>query len=153
MSKKQITAFAGDILLLAGALIPIARLNGHSITFLPVWNNLVLDNGLWNWRDISFFAVTMLLLILLTAYFTWKKNYAGLMWTGVLSLFIIVIVFMAILQINTKLTGIDEIMFSMSFLGWLILLAGSALVIYSGIKENGIKQKAMKESKIKEART
>lgn len=133
MSIKQITGYAGALLLLCGTMLPVASLNGHMISFIPLREDMTIEGGLWNWRDISFFAVTLLVLTVLSFYFTYRKKYPGLLFTGFLSLFSIIIIFMTILQVKSKYAGFDDIIFSLSSAGWIILIIAIGTLLFAGL--------------------
>ena len=134
MKIKQILGIAGAILLFAGSIIPIATLNNNIITYLPIWNNTILEKGLWNWRDISFFSITLFILILLSVYFSIKKIFTGLTISGLVALFVNVILFFTILETKAKLSGLTSVSFSIKW-GWIILLSGTVLLIVSGMNK------------------
>lgn len=134
MKIKQLLGIAGAILLFAGSIIPIASLNNKIITYLPIWNNTILEKGLWNWRDISFFSVTLFILILLSLYFSIKKIFTALTISGLVALFVNVILFLTILETKAKLSGLTSVSFSIKW-GWIILLSGTVLLIVSGMNK------------------
>lgn len=132
MNKYQIEALTGSALLVIAGFLPVAALKGGIVTFFPVWHNLYLDNGLWNWLDIAFLAVSFAILALLSFYFVLRKKFVGLIFTGVLTLFISLITFISIFFIKANLNtwaGSDTLRLSW---GWLFLLAGSVLLIIAG---------------------
>ncbi|MGE5352050.1 MAG: hypothetical protein ACM3P0_08200 [Acidobacteriota bacterium] len=132
MNKYQIEALTGSVLLLIAGFLPVAALKGGIVTFFPVWHNFNLDNGLWNWPDIAFLAVSFAILAILSFYFVFRKKYIGLIFTGVLTLFISLITFITIFFIKANLNtwaGSDTLRLSW---GWLFLLAGSVLLIIAG---------------------
>lgn len=116
----------GIMLLIIGTLSPIAYLNNRIISIIPIWNNLIIEDGLWNWQDISFFAVTLVLVILVSLFFIYKKIYYGLIFTAVLNFFTLVIIFAAILQIKSKYAAYPEITMQWGW-GWGLLLLGAIL--------------------------
>ncbi|MGE5431714.1 MAG: hypothetical protein ACM3QX_11605 [Syntrophomonadaceae bacterium] len=132
MNKYQIEGLTGSAILVIAGFLPVAALKGGIVTFFPVWHNLTLDNGLWNWLDIAFLAVSFAILALLSFYFVLRKKYAGLIFTGILTLFISVITFISIFFIKANLnawSGSDPLRLSW---GWLFLLAGSILILMGG---------------------
>jgi len=131
MLIKKYFASVGLLFLIIGCFLPIAWLNEDVISIFPVWNNIKLHNGLWQWLDISFFAITIALIILINLYLILKNKYKGLIATGILSIFICIIIFAALLQVQSKVTGISGITFSFS-LGLIIIPAGGILSIISG---------------------
>ncbi|MCU7495150.1 MAG: hypothetical protein HF314_18570 [Ignavibacteria bacterium] len=137
MNKNQIEALTGSAILIIAGFLPVAALKGGIITFFPVWHNLHLDNGLWNWLDIAFLVVSFAVLALLSFYFVIRKKYAGLLFSGILTLFISIIIFISIFFIQSSLNswaGYDPI--SLSW-GWLLLISGSVLLIMGGrVKKN-----------------
>lgn len=135
MNKYQIEAVTGSALLLIAGFLPVAALKGGIITLFPVWHNFYLDNGLWNWLDIAFLVVSFAILALLSFHFAFRKKYTGLLFTGILTLFISVITFISIFFIKANLNtwaGNDPLRLSW---GWLLLLAGSVLLILGGIAD------------------
>ncbi|HEX2865932.1 MAG TPA: hypothetical protein VHO03_02765 [Ignavibacteriales bacterium] len=132
MNKLQIEAITGSAVLVIAGFLPIGALKGRIITFFPVWNNFYLDHGLWNWMEIAFLAVSFAILALLSFYFVIRKNYTGLLITGILTLFISLMTFISIFFIKASLNsyvGSDHIKLSW---GWLFLVAGSVLLIMAG---------------------
>ena len=123
MKSKFYLGILSIMLLTTGGLLPIAKLNDKIISIFPVWDNIELYNGLWQWRDISFFSVTLVLLIFFSVYLMITKKYKGFIVSGVLSVFLCLIIFAALLQVQSKVTGIENITFSFSW-GLLIVLAG-----------------------------
>ncbi|MCX6149979.1 MAG: hypothetical protein NTX22_05575 [Ignavibacteriales bacterium] len=138
MKSKQYLGILGLILLLIGGFIPIAKLNEEVISIFPVWNNIELQNGLWQWRDISFFAVTIVLIIFLTIYLLIVKKYLGFIVTGVLSLFIILIIFIALLQVNSKVSGVEGVSFSFSW-GLVVAVASGIAFLLAGLTKQKLK--------------
>lgn len=141
MNLMQKKASVGVLLLLLGGIFPLAYLDGQKISLFPVWNNLVIDNGLWSWRDISFFAFSSALIILSAVYFIFRKNYVFLFISGILSLFISFIVFFAIFFIKENLIISISSGIKIST-GWIFLCAGSVLMILSGNKTVSEKMKS-----------
>ncbi|MGE5681917.1 MAG: hypothetical protein ACM34K_13640 [Bacillota bacterium] len=135
MKTNQMTAIAGIILLFAGELIPLAKLGDSFISVIPVWNNLSLYNGTWEWRDISFFAVTLFLLAIISIWFMAKKKYKGLVFTGFIALFSMLVIFIAIFFIHAKLLMPGDISYIISW-GWLFLIPGAIFLIASGRIKN-----------------
>lgn len=133
MKSKQILAILGSLFILLSSIIPLAKLDNRMITYLPVWNNFNIEQGLWQWRDISFFAVTLILASILSMIFSIKKLFTGLLFTGFISLFIIFILFMAIFEIKGRLVETNGVSFSFDW-GWVILLAGIVMILLSGSK-------------------
>ncbi|MGE5402057.1 MAG: hypothetical protein ACM3S2_16795 [Ignavibacteriales bacterium] len=132
MNKNQIEGLLGSVILLIGGFVPIAVLQHGIITYFPVWGNLRLENGLWSWRDISFFAVTLGILGVVSFVFALRKKYSGLIFSGILSLFVSIIIFISIFFIKANLNvwaGDDSLRISW---GWLFLLAGPLLIILGG---------------------
>ncbi len=132
MNKRQILGISGIILLIIGGISPIAKLNGAVISFFPIWDNFTLNDGLWNWRDISFFAVTGIILIFLSIWFLIKKKYAGLIVTGLLWLFISIIILFLTLDLKFKYEGFSEIAFNISW-AWFVIFTGTLFMLITGI--------------------
>lgn len=134
MEQKQLFSFAGLSLLTIACFLPLANLNEFIISILPVWDNRVYQFGFWNWRDISFFAVTLLLLIILSTVFTFKKNYTGILITSLLVSFVAVIIFVTVLQVQLKVSGYSNISFNLGW-GWISLVPGIVLLITAALKK------------------
>ena len=132
MKSKKYLAVASLFLLLIGGILPSAKFNSDIISIFPVWNNFKLHNGLWQWSDISFFAVTLLLVIFLIIYLLVTKKYKGLIIAGALSLFVCLIVFVALLILRTKVIGVEDVQFSYSW-GLPVILAGGIISIFGGV--------------------
>jgi hypothetical protein len=125
----------GALFILTGSIIPLANLNNNVITYLPVRDNFVLGNGLWQWRDISFFALTLFIIGILAVIFSIKKIFTGLMITGLVALFIIFILFAAIFEIKGQLLEVNGTHVYISW-GWIILIMGSLLILAGGAKKS-----------------
>lgn len=136
MKWLQISGIAGSLMLFTGIFLPIGVLNHETISLLPVWHNYTLAGGLWSWRDISFFAFTALILTGLSLFFTLRKKQAGLIATGFLLLFISLLVFAFMLEVKSRLYGIDGVSFSLGW-GWLVIIPAVALILSGGFVKEG----------------
>lgn len=134
MKSRQIFGLSGIFLLLIACFFPLAKLNDFIITIFPVWDNSVFEAGIWTWRDISFFAFTMALLIVLSFIFAVKKNYTGLLITSLLIVFVTFIILITIFQVQSKASVYSNITFKIGW-GWLLLLPGVILLLVSGISK------------------
>jgi hypothetical protein len=132
MKYKKYLALASLFLLLIGGILPSAKFNSDIISIFPVWNNFQLHHGLWQWSDISFFAVTLLLVILLIIYLLVTKKFKGLIIAGSLSLFVCLIIFVALLILSSKTAGVEDVRFSYSW-GLPIVFAGGLASLFGGV--------------------
>lgn len=132
MKSKYLFGIVSTAFLIIGGILPIAKLNDEVISIFPVWNNFELHNGLWQWKDISFFSVTLIIIILFSFYLIITKKYKGFIVAGALSIFICLIIFVALLQINSKVNGIEGVSFTFS-LGLFVTLLGGVSSIYCGL--------------------
>lgn len=124
----------GVCLLFLACFLPLAKLNDFIISIFPIWNNTTFEAGIWNWRDISFFAVTMAVLVVLSSIFAFRKNYAGILISALLILFIIFIIFITVMQVQTKATVYANVSFHIGW-GWLSLIIGVGLLLVTGFKK------------------
>ncbi len=131
MNSMKIKGLLGGLIMLAACFIPIGYVNSDIITIFPVFNNLDLGVGVWLWRDIIAFAITIGILSVLAIAFSVKKWGLGLIVTGVLS--IIVSLFMLLTEWIAQLRAdkFNDVDFSYG-IGWLILVIGIVLVISEG---------------------
>lgn len=136
MKWLKVSGIAGSLLLFTGIFLPIGILNQETISLVPVWHNYTLSGGLWSWRDISFFAVTAFILIGLSIFFTIKNKQAGLLTTGFLLLFISLLIFAFMLEVKSRLYGIDGVSFSLGW-GWLVIIPSVALILSGGFVKEG----------------
>lgn len=132
MKSKKYLAIISLFLLLMGGILPSAKFNSDFISIFPVWNNFKLHGGLWQWSDISFFAVTLLFVIFLIIYLIATKKYKGLIIAGSLSLFICLIIFVALLILSSKTIGVEDVQFSYSW-GLPIAVAGGLVSLFGGV--------------------
>ena len=132
MKSNISLGFISIVLFLIGGFIPAAKLNEEIISVFPIWNNFELSNGLWQWKDISFFSVTLALIILFSIYFEITKKYKGFIFSGILSIFVCIIIFIALLQVKSKTLGIENISFSLNW-GLMIVLIGGITSIITGV--------------------
>lgn len=132
MTSKQIYGITGVCLIFLACFLPLAKLNDFIITIFPVWGNMFFQGGIWSWRDISFFAFTLALLIVLSAIFAFRKNYMGLLINSLLVLFVILIIFVTLLQVQSKASVYSNITFHIGW-GWASLLPGAVLLLFSAI--------------------
>jgi len=126
--KKNIV-YTAVVVLFASAFVPLAKLGDSLITIFPVYDNLTIWNGLWEWRDISAFAITypvMLILILVFAIKEKPKVIKPL--TGILFVLVFFIL-VSVLMTSTKVDGFEDLTFSFGY-GWIIILLGFGLLIY-----------------------
>jgi len=135
MSPKQLYGVTGIFLLSIACFLPLAKLNDFIISIIPVWSNYAYEGGIWNWRDISFFAVTLSILILLSLFFAFKKNFNGILITSLLVLFVIFIIFITLLQVESKASVYSNVHFQIGW-GWVSLLPGAALLLRAGINKS-----------------
>ena len=126
--KKNIV-FTAVVVLFASALVPLAKLGDSIITIFPVYDNFTILNGLWEWRDISAFAVTYPVMLILILVFAVKeksnviKPLSGILF--VLVFFILV----SVLMTSTKVDGFEDLSFSFGY-GWIVILLGFGILIY-----------------------
>lgn len=132
MNKNQIIGFTGGIILLLSLLTPLAYVNEGFITIVPLFENMNLNDA-WLWRDISAFAVTIILLGLLSFYFILKKNSLGTLIVGTLIFIDFFFVLVAVWMSSLNAEKYADIQFRFSY-GWIVALIGAALIIYSGVR-------------------
>ncbi len=133
MNKNQIIGIIGGIILLLSLFTPLAYVNNGFVTVAPVFGNIELGTGVWLWRDVSAFAVTIILLDLLSFYFVLKKNSLGTLIVGTLIFIDFFFVLVAVWMSSLNAEKYADIQFRFSY-GWIIALIGGAMIIYSGVK-------------------
>jgi uncharacterized membrane protein len=125
--KKNIV-FSAVVVLFASAFVPLAKLGDSVITIFPVYDNFTIWNGLWEWRDISAFAVTYPVMLILILVFAVKeksnviKPLSGILF--VLVFFILV----SVLMTSTKVDGFEDLSFSFGY-GWIVILLGFGILL------------------------
>lgn len=129
---KKYLGLLGILLLLVSSILPIALLNKDWITLIPIFDNFDLQGGIWEWRDISAFAATYPIILIIILFFLMKKNLkVALPLIGVL-FFILFFVLVSLFMTSTKVENFHGVDFSFSF-GWIIILIGLILLIYSSV--------------------
>lgn len=105
------------------AITPLMIINDMWITILPIFNNTVSDYKIWVWKDISAFALTHFLLIILSVIFATKRNKTGIKILSTVyllnSLFILFVIWLS--KLNAQ--PINEVNISYSF-GWIFFIIG-----------------------------
>lgn len=126
--KKNIV-FNAVVVLFASALVPLAKLGDSIITIFPVYDNFTILNGLWEWRDISAFAVTYpVMLILILVFAVKEKSNVIKPLTGILFVLVFFIL-VSVLMTSTKVDGFEDLSFSFGY-GWIVILLGFGILIY-----------------------
>ena len=133
MKLHQLLGLAGCLLLLIAAFVPLASVNGSAITLIPIYDNFSLGDNVWVWKDVSAFAVTFLLTALLDIYFIIRKMRIGVLIASSLGLVTIIFSYISFWLTQVKTFDFPELTFGYSING-ILLLAGFALVYYSGIQ-------------------
>ncbi|GJQ64040.1 MAG: hypothetical protein SCALA702_30930 [Melioribacteraceae bacterium] len=133
MKNYKIAGYSGVVLLLIFLFTPIASINDSAATILPVYDNVTIASGFWNWVDISAFAMTLAFIVPLSLYFVAKGKSLGVLITTTIamisSLFILMAVWIADLNAVTD-SGLN---FHFSY-GWLVLLLSLTSLYFSGSK-------------------
>lgn len=133
MKNYKIAGYSGAVLLFIFMLTPIASINNHVATILPVYDNMTIESGFWNWVDISAFAMTLAIIVPLCIYFVAKGKSLGVLITTTIamlsSLFILVAVWVADLNAVTD----NTLSFHFSY-GWIVLLLSLSALYFSGAK-------------------
>lgn len=131
---KKYFGFVGLVLLFISSILPIASLNADWITIFPIFNNFELQGRIWEWRDISTFAVTYpIILILITFFYIKNKSKVVLPLIGVL-FFMLFFVLVSLWMTNVKVVDLAGYSFSFSF-GWIVILIGLILLIAGSIPD------------------
>lgn len=133
MASNKAKGVIGALLILIGCFVPLAFLNGKFISVIPVFGNAELGGGAWTWRDVSFLAVNLIFLPLLSIYLSIKEKYFGLLITGALSLLIVVILFASMLRMESAAYKFGGISVDYSW-GWLLLIVGCMFLLLGSRK-------------------
>ncbi len=122
----------GCILLCISAVLPLAHIGNTQITLFPIFNDSPLPPSIWDWHNISAFAITYGIIIILSAYFYFRKNYLAVFVAGIIlaidSLFVLIGLWLTELNLPSA-----SIPFSYSY-GWLFILLGTTTIIFTGYK-------------------
>lgn len=125
--KKNIV-FTAVVVLFASAFVPLAKLGDSVITIFPVYDNFTIWNGLWEWRDISAFAVTYpVMLILILVFAVKEKSNVIKPLTGILFVLVFFIL-VSVLMTSTKVDGFEDLYFAFGY-GWIVILFGFGLLL------------------------
>ena len=133
MKKNRIIGFAGLFILLLSGFCSLASINGIPVTILPLFDNFSIGGEIWLWRNISAFAMTHYLALIIGIILLLKNHRIGTIIVGVIFLintfFILIAVWMSHLEADIY----NDIVFAFEW-GWLMILFGCGLFLYSGIK-------------------
>ncbi|HEX2982445.1 MAG TPA: hypothetical protein VHO28_02765 [Ignavibacteriales bacterium] len=133
MISNKTKGIIGALLILTGCFVPLAFLNGEVISAIPLFGAAELGGGAWDWRDISFLAVNLILLPLISIYLSVKEKYFGLLITGSLSLLVVLILFATMLRMESAVYKLGGLTADYSW-GWLLLLAGCVFLLLGSKK-------------------
>ncbi|MFA3781997.1 hypothetical protein ABRY23_02890 [Melioribacteraceae bacterium 4301-Me] len=132
MRRHKLTGLCGAFLLLFSTILPLSKMNGTNITILPLFNNFVINN-VWEWINISAFAITYIISVVVCIWLIIEKKYVGIFISASAIAFVSLIIFMGILisKVNASPDALNN--FSISW-GWIIILLGILLVYFSGFR-------------------
>lgn len=133
MKNYQIAGFIGVILIVAFIFSPIAVINNHIATVIPVFHNFILGNGFWDWLDISAFSITLTIISFVIAYFIVKRKGMGIIITTSVALISALFILAAVWITDLNTIGEKSLDFHYGW-GWILCLAGFIALYFSGIK-------------------
>ena len=132
MKTYQLIGLVGSLILIICGFLPLAYLNDQPITIYPVMDNSIVEN-LWYWKDISAFAVTFGLTLLLNIYLVVRKYKPGYLISTSLGLAAFLFIYISIWLTSVKSNDFSDLTFSYSL--WILLvIAGYVLVYFAGSK-------------------
>jgi len=133
MKSFQLIGFAGAVILIIAAFVPLAEIGNDIITMFPIYDNAQAGAGIWVWKDISAFAVTYIITLLLSFFFIFKRWKAGALIVTSLNLAAAVFIYVAFWMTSVKAANYANMHFSYSING-LLILVGLTMLYYSGAK-------------------
>lgn len=135
MKSYHLIGLIGIILLLITGFLPLAYLNDGMITIFPFFNNFDVADSLWVWKDISAFAVTYAVTLILCIYLLYKNYKPGYLIAASLNLVVILFIYFTIWLASINANDFNDVVFSYGVSG-VLLVIGYILYFYAGIKIN-----------------
>lgn len=133
MHTKKIAVYAALMILAISGIFPLASINEIPVTMLPIYENFSIGGEIWIWRNISAFVMTHYLALIVGIFLALKKNEIGIIVIGVIFLINTFFVLIAVWMSQLDADMYKDIAFSFEW-GWIFILIGIGLTLYSGIK-------------------
>lgn len=131
MKTYQLIGFIGILILITGGFLPLAYLNNDVITIFPLYDNFNLVNSLWVWKDISAFAVTFGITLLIGIYLLFKNLKPGYLIAVSLNLVVMLFIYFSVWLTSVNTHDFNNVLFNYSIFG-LLLIIGYVSVFYAG---------------------
>ena len=139
--KKYFIGIAGIIFFFIGAFIPLGYLNDYPMIIAPIVDFPSSVSEIWTWKDISAFAITYLIFIILSVYFLLKENHLWLQISAVIQIIISSLIFFSIWFVDLQTIDISK--FAVDYgLGWVFIMGG---IILQFVQADQIKKAAVKK--------
>ncbi len=133
MKTYQLIGLIGILILIICGFLPLAYLNDEIITITPIFDNYDVGDSLWVWKDISAFAVTYGITLLLCVYLLFKKLKPGYLISASLNLVVLLLIYFSVWLTSINSEDFSDVNFSFSYTILPVIL-GYALFYFSGIK-------------------
>ena len=133
MKSYQLIGLIGILILLVCAFLPMAYLDDIALTIYPVSENFDVAKSLWVWKDISAFAVTYGVTLVLCIYLLIKKYKPGYLIAASLNLVVLLFIYFSVWLTSIKSEDFSDVNFTYSFTILLVIL-GYVLFYFGGIK-------------------
>lgn len=133
MKVYQLIGLIGILLLLICSFLPLAHLGDGVITIAPIFDNFDLEKSMWVWKDISAFAITVWITLVLCVFLSVKKYKPGFLISASLNLVAILFIYFSVWLTSIKVEEFGNVEFKLCYV-WIILSIGYVLLYYSGLK-------------------
>lgn len=133
MKTYKLIGIIGILILIIGGFLPLAHLGDDVITIAPVYDNYDVAISLWVWKDISAFAITYGLTLLICFYLLLKNYKPGYLISASLSLIAILFIYFSVWLTSIKVEEFGNVEFKLCY-AWIIFIIGYVLMFYGGLK-------------------
>lgn len=133
MKTYQLIGLIGILILIICGFLPLAYLSDDVITIVPIFNNFDIAESMWIWKDVSAFAFTYGITVLLCGYLLVKNYKPGYFISASLNIVVFLFIYFSIWLASVKVEEFGNVTFSYSAYG-LLLVLGYALLFFAGAK-------------------
>lgn len=133
MKTYQLIGLIGILFLIICGFLPLAYLDDSIISIYPVFNNMDVGNSLWVWKDISAFAVTYGISLLLCVYLLFRKLKPGYLIAASLNLVAILLIYFSVWLTSIRAEDFSTTDFIYGYT-ILLVIVGYVLLYFGGIK-------------------
>lgn len=133
MKTYKLIGIIGILILIIVGFLPLAHLSDEVITIAPVYNNYDVAKSLWVWKDISAFAITYGLSLIVCFYLLLKNYKPGYLISASLALIAIMFIYFSVWLTSIKVAEFGNVEFKLCY-AWIIFLIGFILIFFSGLK-------------------